>query len=91
MYVITGNTGSIIAFTLLDAGKQVRIITRDAEKAKDLIEKGAELFQGSTNDVEMLKKAFIGANTVYAVIPMNMQAADYTSFQMEHVNAIAEA
>ncbi len=94
MYVITGatgNTGSIIASTLLEAGKRVRIIARDAEKAKDLTEKGAELFQGSTNDAELLKKAFTGASTVYAVIPMNMQAADYTAFQMEHINAIAEA
>jgi len=94
MYVITGaigNTGRIIASTLLDAGKQVRIIARDAEKAKELTEKGAELFQGSTNDVELLKKAFAGVNTIYAIIPVNMQAADYTAFQMEHVNAIAEA
>jgi uncharacterized protein YbjT (DUF2867 family) len=94
MYVITGatgNTGSNIASTLLKAGKQVRIIARDAEKAKKLTEKGAELFQGSTNDVELLKKAFEGASAVYAIIPMNMQATDYTAFQMEHVNAIAEA
>ena len=94
MYVITGatgNTGKIIASTLLDAGKQVRIIARDSEKAKDLTAKGAQLFQGSTNDVELLKKAFAGVNTVYAIIPTNMQAADYTAFQMEHVNAIAEA
>jgi uncharacterized protein YbjT (DUF2867 family) len=94
MYVVTGatgNTGNIIASTLLDAGKQVRIIARDAEKAKGLTEKGAELFLGSTNDVELLKKAFTGANTVYAIIPMNMQAVDYTAFQMEHVNAIAAA
>ena len=94
MYVITGatgNTGKIITSTLLEAEKQVRIIARDTEKTKDLTEKGAELFQGSTNDVELLKKAFAGASTVYAIIPMNMQAADYTAFQMEHVNAIAEA
>jgi uncharacterized protein YbjT (DUF2867 family) len=94
MYVITGatgNTGSIIASTLLDAGKKVRIIARDAEKAKNLIAKGVELFHGSTNNVELLKKAFKGASTVYAIIPMNMQAVDYTAFQMEHVNAIAEA
>jgi len=94
MYVITGatgNTGSIIATTLLEAGKQVRIIARDAEKAKGLTDKGAELFLGSTNDVELLKKAFAGATSVYAIIPMNMQAVDYTAFQMEHVNAIAEA
>jgi uncharacterized protein YbjT (DUF2867 family) len=94
MYVITGatgNTGKIIASALLDAGKQVRIIARDAGKAKDLTDKGAELFQGSTDDVELLKKAFDGAKSVYAIIPMNMQAADYTAFQMEHVNAIADA
>ncbi len=94
MYVITGatgNTGKVIASTLLEAGKKVRIIARDTEKAKDLIEKGAELFQGSTNDVELLKKAFAGARAVYVVIPMNMQAVDYTAFQREHVNAIAEA
>jgi uncharacterized protein YbjT (DUF2867 family) len=94
MYVITGatgNTGKIIATTLLEAGKQVRIIGRDAEKAKELTDKGAVLFQGSTDDVELLKKAFDGATAVYAMLPMNMAAADYTAFQMEHANAIAEA
>ena len=94
MYVITGatgNTGKIIATTLLEAGKKVRIIARDAEKAKELTDKGAELFKGSTNDVELLKKAFEGADSVYAMLPMNMQADDYTAFQMEHANAIAEA
>ena len=94
MYVITGatgNTGKVIAATLLEAGKKVRIIARDAEKAKELTDKGAELFQGSTNDIELLKHAFDGAIAVYAMLPMNMQAEDYTAFQMEHANAIAEA
>ncbi|VAV84342.1 hypothetical protein MNBD_BACTEROID02-806, partial [hydrothermal vent metagenome] len=61
MYVITGatgNTGKVIATKLLEAGKKVRIIARNAEKAKELTDKGAELFQGSTNDVGLLKKAF---------------------------------
>ncbi len=94
MYVITGatgNTGKIIAATLLEAGKNVRIIARNVEAAKELTDKGAELFQGSTDDVELLKKAFDGATSIYAMLPMNMQAEDYTSFQMEHANAIAEA
>jgi uncharacterized protein YbjT (DUF2867 family) len=94
MYVITGatgNTGKVIASALLEAGKQVRIISRDTEKAKELTDKGAELFHGSTDDVELLEKAFDGATTVYAMLPMNMQAEDYTAFQMEHANAIAEA
>ena len=94
MYVITGatgNTGKVIASTLLEAGKQVRIVGRDAEKAKELTNKGAELFLGSTDDVELLKKAFDGASAVYALLPMNMAAEDYTAFQLKHANAIAEA
>ncbi len=94
MYVITGatgNTGKAIASTLLEAGKQVRIISRDAEKAKELVDKGAELFQGSTDDFELLKRAFSGATAVYAMLPMDMQTQDYTAFQAVHANAIAEA
>jgi uncharacterized protein YbjT (DUF2867 family) len=94
MYVITGatgNTGKVIALALLEAGKKVRIIGRDAEKAKELTDKGAELFQGSTDNVELLTKAFEGATAVYAMLPMNMQAEDYTAYQMQHANAIAKA
>jgi len=94
MYVITGatgNTGKVIASALLEVGKKVRIVSRDAEKTKELTDKGAELFHGSTDDVELLKKAFDGATAVYAMLPMNMQAEDYTAFQMQHANAIAEA
>ena len=94
MYVITGatgNTGKIIASTLLEAGKKVRIISRDAEKSKELTDKGAELCLGSTDDVELLKKAFDGATAVYAMLPMDMQAEDYTAFQQKHTSAIAEA
>ena len=53
MYVVTGatgNTGKPIAMALLEAGKQVKIISRNAEKAKELTDKGAELFLGSTDD-----------------------------------------
>lgn len=94
MYVITGatgNTGKVIASILLEAGKKVRIISRDVEKAKELSDKGAELFHGSTDDLELLKNAFDGASAVYAMLPMNMQANDYTVFQLKHASAIAEA
>ncbi len=94
MYVVTGatgNTGKVIALNLLEAGKEVRIISRDAEKAKELTERGAELFLGSTDDAEFLKKAFNGATAVYAMLPMEWQADDYTAFQLKHATAIAEA
>lgn len=94
MYVITGatgNTGKIIASALLNSGKKVRIISRSAEKAKELTDKGAELFIGDTTDAELLKKAFNGATAVYAMLPMEWQAKDYTESQLKNAKAIAEA
>ncbi len=94
MYVITGatgNTGKGITSALLEAGKEVRIISRGADKTKELTDKGAELFQGNTDDVELLKKAFEGATAVYAMLPFDMQTEDYTAFQQKHSSAIAEA
>jgi uncharacterized protein YbjT (DUF2867 family) len=94
MYVITGatgNTGKPITLSLLEAGKKVRIISRNAEKAKELTDKGAELFIGDTSDAELLKKAFNGATAVYAMIPIDWQAKNYTEHQVKHAKAIAEA
>lgn len=94
MYIITGatgNTGKPIALSLLKAGKKVRIISRNAEKAKELTDKGAELYLGEASDAAFLKKAFKGATAVYAMIPMDWQASDYTQHQVKHANAIAAA
>lgn len=94
MYVITGatgNTGKPLTLGLLKAGKKVRIISRSAEKAKELTEKGAELFIGESSNVEVLKKAFEGATAVYAVIAMDFAAPDMLAYQLKQANAITEA
>jgi uncharacterized protein YbjT (DUF2867 family) len=94
MYVITGatgNTGKPIAMALLEAGKKVRVICRDAAKAEELSAKGAELFTGDSGDVEFLSKAFEGATAVYAMLPPNMQSDDFTAYQMKMADALAAA
>ena len=94
MYAITGatgNTGKRIALALLEAGKQVRIISRDAEKAKELTDKGAELIVGDTTDETVLTKAFEGAEAVYAMIPPNFQSDAFTQYQENAAKAIASA
>lgn len=93
-YVITGatgHTGKPIALGLLEQGQKVRIISRSADKAADLTARGAELFRGDTTDVELLKKALTGADALYAMIPFDAGAADYTESQKSHVRALAEA
>ena len=87
----TGHTGKPIALGLLEKGHKVRIVSRNADKAKDLIDKGAEHFPGSSLDTALLKRAFEGADALYAMIPFDYSAIDYTAMQESHVKAIAEA
>jgi len=98
MYVITGatgHTGRIIAETLLNAGKKVRVIGRDAAKLKNLTDKGAEAAIGNVDDSAFLTKAFTGATAVYILIPPNLTAPDILAYQAKigeaQVKAIREA
>jgi uncharacterized protein YbjT (DUF2867 family) len=87
----TGHTGKPIALGLLEKGHTVRIVSRHADKAADLIQKGAKHFTGSSSDLIFLSKVFKGADALYALIPFDAAASDYTQMQMKHVTAIAQA
>lgn len=94
MYVVagaTGNTGKPIAEALLKAGKKVRIISRDADKAASLVAQGAELVVGSSTDRATLTKALAGAEAAYLMIPPNGGAADFAAYQAEATENIAQA
>lgn len=80
MYVITGatgNTGKVVAQQLLAAGKPVRVIVRDAAKASDLAELGAEVVVADLKDQHALEQAFRGATGVYFVSPPDLQAQSF--------------
>lgn len=94
MYVVigaTGNTGKPIAHALLAAGKKVRIISRDPAKAKELTDRGAELFAGDPSNTALLTKAFDGATAVYAMIALEWNTPDYFAHQKRHADSIATA
>ena len=70
-YVIlgaTGNTGSIIADTLLLGRKKVRVVGRDAGRLQRFVGKGAEAFTGDVSDAAALTKAFRGARAAYLML-----------------------
>ena len=72
MYVIlgaSGNTGSIIADTLLSNGKKVRVVGRDAGRLHRFVRRGAEAFAADVNDAAALTKAFGGARAGYLMLP----------------------
>ena len=90
MYVIlgaSGNTGAIIADTLLSNGKKVRVIGRDAARLERFVRKGAEAFTGNVSDAVALTKAFRGARAAYVMLPPITSRED----QERESDAIAEA
>jgi uncharacterized protein YbjT (DUF2867 family) len=72
MYVIlgaSGNTGSIIANSLLSAGKKVRVVGRDSGRLQRFVDKGAEAFTADLSDAPAVTKAFSGARAAYLMLP----------------------
>src|ERR1700730_10984140 len=90
MYVIlgaSGNTGSIIANSLLSAGKKVRVVGRDAGRLQRFVDKGAEAFTATVSDAAALTKAFSGARAAYLMLPPAKSRED----QERDSDAIAKA
>jgi uncharacterized protein YbjT (DUF2867 family) len=87
----TGNTGSVIAETLLARGEKVRVIGRDAGRLARFAGKGAETFAADVSDANALAKAFEGATGVYAMVPPNLSAADVRAYQERVTDALAAA
>jgi uncharacterized protein YbjT (DUF2867 family) len=64
----TGNTGSGVAASLLDQGRQVRALVHDREKAEGLRERGAEIAVVDLDRPETLNESLLdGVTQVYFV------------------------
>jgi uncharacterized protein YbjT (DUF2867 family) len=90
MYVIlgaSGNTGSIIANSLLSAGKKVRVVGRDSGRLQRFVKKGSEGFTADLSDAAALTKAFTGAHAAYLLLPPAKSRED----QERDSDAIAKA
>jgi uncharacterized protein YbjT (DUF2867 family) len=94
MYVVTGatgNTGSVVANSLLALGHKVRVIGRSAERLKALAARGAEPFVGDILDSAALARAFTGAKAVYVMIPPDIKSQDFRAYQDRITEATAAA
>jgi uncharacterized protein YbjT (DUF2867 family) len=80
MFVITGatgRTGSVAAEALLAAGKQVRVVVRNAGKAARLKSLGAEVFEADLGDAAALARAVREAEGVFLILPPDFAALDF--------------
>jgi uncharacterized protein YbjT (DUF2867 family) len=88
---ITGNVGGAVAKNLLAAGKTVRGVVRNPEKAKAWADRGVELVPSAYDDAVGLAKAFAGAEGVFAMIPPDFAPAPGFPDQKRTIAAIRAA
>lgn len=77
MYIVsgaTGQTGSVVARTLLEKGLPVRVIVRSEEKGKAWKDLGAEVAVADVQDADALTKALAGGKVLYLMNPPNEQS-----------------
>lgn len=93
-YIITGSIGNIskpVVIGLVKAGKNVTVITSNADKKKEIEQLGAKALVGSVSDQAFVKKAFEGADVVYTMIPPIWQTTNWRASQNEVGNNYVEA
>jgi NAD(P)H dehydrogenase (quinone) len=88
---ITGHVGGAVAENLLAAGKKVRGIVRNPEKAKAWADRGVELVQSAYDDPAGLARAFSGAEGVFAMIPPDFAPVPGLPDQKRVIAAIRQA
>ena len=94
MFVVlgaTGNTGSVVADTLLHRKQPVRVVVRSADKGAAWKTKGAEVAVASLEDVPAMTKALTGANGVYLLVPPNYGATAWLAEQRQRMDQAAQA
>jgi uncharacterized protein YbjT (DUF2867 family) len=94
IYVITGATGHVgsgICSLLLAKGRRVRAIARNAERLRELADRGADVHAGSLEDAAFVAGVLRGATAVFAMIPPNPAAGDFRAYAGAIIDAYARA
>ena len=88
----TGNIGQAVVQDLLDKGEAVRVIARDPSRLPPQVRERVEVVQGSHSDVDIVTRAFDGADSVFWLVPPDPKAdsleAAYVDFSRPACEAI---
>jgi uncharacterized protein YbjT (DUF2867 family) len=82
MIVVTTPTGTIgqqVLANLLDSGEPIRVIARDPSRLPSQSRERVEVLQGSHDDIDIVNKAFQGADAVFWLVPPDFQAESIES------------
>jgi uncharacterized protein YbjT (DUF2867 family) len=82
-YVITGSIGNIsrpLVQKLVSAGQNVKVISTNGSRSKEIESLGAVPLIGSIEDVNFLTKSFVGANAVYTMVPTDFSTPELKKY-----------
>lgn len=88
---VSGHTGRVVADTLLQKGKKVRVVVRSADKGEPWKRRGAEVAVASLEDAAALGQALAGAEGAYLLLPPDLTTPDYMARGHRLVAAIKQA
>lgn len=88
---VSGNTGSIVAETLLARRENVRVVLRDPSQAALWTARGAEVAIADLGDAPTLSRALRGAHGAYLLIPPSFTASSLRAHQTRVARSLAAA
>jgi len=91
VYGATGAQGSPVVQQLLDAGRPVRAVTRDAARAQHWAAKGAEIAVADLGEPETLRAANEGVDLVVLQLPLQYDFALHEAYGRNAIDAARAA
>ncbi|MEP6886865.1 MAG: NmrA family NAD(P)-binding protein [Nitrospirales bacterium] len=88
---VTGQTGAVVATTLLERKQPVRVIVRTSEKGDAWKAKGAQVAVASLEDAQALANVLKGVRGAYLLVPPDYKATQYLEDRKRVVDAMASA
>lgn len=87
----TGQIGSMLVDKLLEKGQPVRAVVRNDYKAQEIKDRGAEVAIANYFDLQALRKAFQGGNSVFLLTPENPGCENFLNETQTVLNNYREA
>lgn len=91
VYGATGTQGGPVADQLLAAGRPVRVVTRNAERAQPLADRGAEVAVADLGDPGSLRAAHRGVHRVVLHLPLQYDFVLHERYGRNAIDAARDA
>jgi uncharacterized protein YbjT (DUF2867 family) len=87
----TGNIGHQVLARLLDCGEPLRVIARDASRLPSHTRHLVEVVNGSQGDIHVVDEAFVGADSVFWLVPPDPHAKTVEAAYVDFTRPACEA